>query len=96
MAINDCQWPSERATSKKSTGMYEVDVFSNLAAQVSLLTKQLKATQLQNMQVSTNEVQACAFLCEFCIGPHLSLECQVGNPFGQMTMEQDQYLGKFQ
>ena len=32
MAINNCQWPSEKATPKKSTGMYEVDVFSNWAA----------------------------------------------------------------
>ena len=41
MAINNCKWPSERAISKKLMGMYEVDVFSNLVAQVSLLTKQL-------------------------------------------------------
>ena len=25
IAINNCQWPSERATPKKSMGMYEVD-----------------------------------------------------------------------
>ena len=46
MAINNCQWPSERATLKKPKNMFEVDVFSNLVAQVSLLTKQLHATQL--------------------------------------------------
>ena len=44
MAINNCQSPSERVTPKKLTGMFEIDVFSNLAAQVSLLTKQLQAT----------------------------------------------------
>ena len=49
MAINNYQWLSERATLKKSTRMYEVDVFSNLAGQVSLLTKQFQPTQLQNM-----------------------------------------------
>ena len=43
-AINKCQWPSERVTPKKLMGMYEVDIFSNLAARVSLLTKQLQAT----------------------------------------------------
>ena len=47
MAINNRQWPSERETSKKPTGMYEVDVFSNLATQVSLLTKQLQATHFK-------------------------------------------------
>ena len=41
MAINNCQWPSERVTLKKPAEMYDIDVFSNLAAQVSLLTKQL-------------------------------------------------------
>ena len=94
MAINN-QWPSERATSKKRTGMYSVDVFSNLDAQVSLLTKQLQATQLQNMQVSANAVQACTPLCEFCNDLDLSLECQVGNPFEKMTMEKAQHLGEF-
>ena len=79
MAINNFQWPSEIATSKKSMRMYEVDVFSNLAAQVFLLTKQLQATQLQNMQASATAIQACTSLCEFCNGPHLSSKCQVGN-----------------
>ena len=42
MALNNFQRPSERVAPKKPTGMYEFDVFSNLAAQVSLLTKQLQ------------------------------------------------------
>ena len=48
MALNNCQWLSERVTPKKLVGMYDVDVFFNLAAQVSLLTKKIKVTQLQN------------------------------------------------
>ena len=32
MDINNCQWPSERATLKKPINMCEVDVFSNLVA----------------------------------------------------------------
>ena len=29
MALNKFQWPSERVTPKKPTGMYGIDVFSN-------------------------------------------------------------------
>ena len=48
MALNNCQWPNERATLKKPSGVHKLDVFNNLEAQVSLLTKQLQSTQLQN------------------------------------------------
>ena len=41
VALNNFQWPNERATLKKPSGVHELDVFNNLAAQVSLLTKQL-------------------------------------------------------
>ena len=41
MPLNNCQWPSERATPKKPSGVHELDVLNNLAVQVSLLTKQL-------------------------------------------------------
>ena len=47
MALNNCQWLSERATPKKLSGVHELDVFNNLDVQVSLLTKQLQSTQLQ-------------------------------------------------
>ena len=48
MALNNCQWPRERVTPKKPSGVHELDVFNNLAVQVLLLTKQLQSTQLQN------------------------------------------------
>ena len=48
MALNYCQWPSERVTPKKPIRVHELDVFKNLAVQVSSLTKQLQSTQLQN------------------------------------------------
>ena len=41
MAINNSQWPSEQVAPKKPTGMHDIDVFSNLLARVSLLTKKL-------------------------------------------------------
>ena len=50
MALNNYQWPSERATPKKPSGVHELDVLKNLAVQISLLTKKLRSTQLQNTQ----------------------------------------------
>ena len=41
MALNNCQWPSERVAPKKTTRVHEFDVFNNLAIQVSLLIKKL-------------------------------------------------------
>ena len=95
MAINNCQRPSKRVALKKAIGMYDVDVFTNLATQVSLLAKQLQVNQLQSAQFTVNAVQACPPLCESCNGPYPSIECQVGNPFGQMTIEKAQFLEKF-
>ena len=68
MALNNFQWPSERVTPKKPVGMYDIDVFFNLAAQVSLLTKKIQATQLQNAQASTNAIEAYLASFEFCNG----------------------------
>ena len=88
MALNNCQWPSERVTPKKPSRVHELDVFNKLAIQVLLLTKKLQSTQLQNAQVVANVIQAPAPTCYFCIGPHSSVECQMGNPCGQMSVEQ--------
>ena len=46
MALNNFQWLNEIATLTKLSGVHELDVFNNLAVQVSLLTKQLQSTQL--------------------------------------------------
>ena len=64
-------------------GMCDIDEFSNLAAEVSFLTKQLQASQLQNTQASSNVIQSYSPSCEFCNGPHQSNDCQVDNPFGE-------------
>ena len=95
MSLNNYQWPNERSSLKKWEGMYDIDVFSNLATQVSMLTKQLQATQLQNTQAFVNVVQLYSPSCEFCNGPQQINDCQVGNPLGKMNLEQAQYLGKF-
>ena len=41
IALNDCQWPIERVALKKLAGVFDLDMFTNLSAQVSTLSKQL-------------------------------------------------------
>ena len=72
--------------------MHDVDVLTNLPAQMTILTKQLQNAQVQSARIlngyfTTNSIKACPTMCEFCNGPHQSSDCQVGNPFAQMTME---------
>ena len=38
IALNNCQWPIERVVLKKKVRMYDLDVFTNLATQVSTLS----------------------------------------------------------
>ena len=75
MALNNFQWPSEKATPKKPSGVHELDVFNNLAIQVSLLTKQLQSTQLQNTQDMANVIQGASLHEIFSMGliPTLSV-----------------------
>ena len=44
IALNDCQWPFERAALKKPAGVFNLDMFTNLSTQVSTLSKQLQAS----------------------------------------------------
>ena len=39
IALNNCQWPIERVAPKKQARVYDLDVFTNLATQVSTLSK---------------------------------------------------------
>ena len=41
IALNNYQWPVESVALKKQVGTYDLDVFTNLATQVSTLSKQL-------------------------------------------------------
>ena len=65
MALNNCQWPCKRVAPMKPIKVHELDVFNNLVVQVSLLTKKLKFTQLQNAQAATNVIQTCPPSCDF-------------------------------
>ena len=41
IALNDCQWPVEIVALKKLAGVFVLDMFKNLSAEVSTLSKQL-------------------------------------------------------
>ena len=60
MATNIYQWPKERLAFKKVVGVVDIDVFSILATQVSLLNR-----QLQHQQTSVNAIQTNFVTCEF-------------------------------
>ena len=63
IAFNDCQWPIERATPKKPTGVFDLDMFTNLSAQVSTLSKQLQASQQLGSQLPVHKVEESPLAC---------------------------------
>ena len=94
-ALNECQWPVEIATPKKPAGVFDLDIFTNLSAQVSTLSKQLQASQKVGSQVSVHKVEESPPACEQCHGPHPTSQCLMMNAMGDLTIEQAQYLAKF-
>ena len=45
METNSTQWPKDKVVVRKTVGGLDLNVFNNLAAQVSLLTKRLQKQQ---------------------------------------------------
>ena len=86
IATNSYQWSQERLVKGNGNNAVSTNVFSNLAAQVSLLTK-----KLQNQQALTHAIQTSSELCEIYNGPHQTMECQLR----QMTLEQVQYIVRY-
>ena len=95
IALNDCQWLVERAAPKKPVGVFDLDMFKNLYAQVSTLSKQLQASQQLSSQVFVHEVEESPPACEQCHGPHHTSQRLMMNVMGDFTIEQAQYLAKF-
>ena len=95
IALNNFQWPTERVVPKKLVGVHDLDVVTNLATQISSLSKQLQVAQLQNSQALDHMVQASLSSCDSFHGPYLTTECHMMNPMGELTIEQAQYLAKF-
>ena len=54
MATNNNQWPKDKLVARKKIGGTDLDVFKNLASQVSLLTKQLQKQQGAMDAIQTN------------------------------------------
>ena len=91
IALNDCQWPVERATPKKPVGVFNLDMFTNLSAQLSTLSKQLQASQQLGSQVYVHKVEEIPPACEQCHGPHPTSQCLMMNALGDLTIKQTQY-----
>ena len=69
-ALNDCQWPVERAAPKKPTGVFDLDMLTNLSTQVSTLSKKLQASQQLGSQLSVHKVEESPLACGQCHGPY--------------------------
>ena len=93
IALNDCQWPVERAAPKKPATVFDLGMFTNLFAQ-STLSKQLQASQQLGSQVSMHKVEESSPACEQCHGHHPTSQCLM-NAIGDLTIEQAQYMAKF-
>ncbi|XP_056169335.1 uncharacterized protein LOC130138641 [Syzygium oleosum] len=83
MAANSYQWPIERLSARKSSGIHEVGVNTTIVAEFAALNK--KIDSVLKIQGPT---------CEFCNGSHASTECQVGNPFTHPP-ENTNFVGNF-
>ena len=94
IALNDCQWPLERISLKKPVGVFDLDMFTNLSAQVSTLSKQLQASQQLGTQLSVNKVEESSLACEQCHRLTTS-QCLMMNTMRDLTIEQAQYMVKF-
>ena len=70
ITLNDCQCLVERVAPKKPAKVFDLDMFTNLSAQVSTLSKQLQATQQLGPQLSAHKVEESPLACEHCHGPH--------------------------
>ena len=79
IALNDCQWPVERAEPKKPAGVFDLGMFTNLSAQVSTLSKQLQASQQLGSKVYVHKVEESPPACEQCHGPHPTSQCLMMN-----------------
>ena len=88
LALNNCKWPVKRVAPKKQAEAYDLDVFTNLAAQVSSLSKQLQAAQQKGSQVSAHMVEESPPSCDHCHGAHPTSQSLMMNPMGELMIEQ--------
>ena len=70
IALNDCQWLVNKAAPKKPAELFDLNMFTNMSAQLFTLSKQLQASQQLGSQVSVHKVDESPPTCEQCHGPH--------------------------
>jgi len=76
MTLNNFQWSMERGQPKRVEGKLEVDALTFLSAKVDATTQRLGQMNVNPVNSST------PFPCEICGSiEHVTLNCQVGNPF---------------
>lgn len=74
---------------KESGTCEDNDAIATLSSQISLLTKHLGISNVATIQTPITA-------CELCGGPHMSIDCQVGNPFTSSTSKQANFVSNFQ
>ena len=67
IASNSYQWGSDRTTTKKAAGIYEVDIVTAIQAQVDALSKKLETQKVNAVAISSP--------CNTCRGPLNNGEC---------------------
>ena len=69
MASNNFLKSTDRNAQKRTVGVYDIDAFNKLAAQVAILNNNFK-----NLNVSS----VSNVVCKNCAGIHSNIECQFG------------------
>ncbi|KAK0599787.1 hypothetical protein LWI29_008645 [Acer saccharum] len=85
MALNNSHWGSQRQVPKKIPGVLEVDERTSVQAQLASQNHQIVALQNQMNKMSAGSSNVQVTQCEWCLGPHSSMDCQVGNPFASSS-----------
>ncbi|XP_039134169.1 uncharacterized protein LOC120271547 [Dioscorea cayenensis subsp. rotundata] len=90
MALNHCQWTSERNTTPKPPGRHEVETLNLIAAKMDALSQKFD-------KLNANAPSAANITCEICGSTeHLATNCQlIAPPSSESSMEQMNYLHNF-
>jgi len=76
MNANDCRWSSERTTSKRDNGKYDVDVANMLASKVDALAQRFNKLWTSNAGMSSGIMYEVSVICDACgIQGHKAAEC---------------------
>ncbi|KAK0573794.1 hypothetical protein LWI29_013618 [Acer saccharum] len=92
MALNNSHWGGQRQVPKKIPGVLEVDERTSLQAQLASQHHQIVALQNKFSKMSAEPSNVQVAQCEWCLGPHSSMDCQVGNPFASSSQEQVSFV----